>query len=76
VLKSIWLEGKRNRRVDHLIHTLVMEFLPEVEIRHKRQMLGMEGLNLAEKRRRQIQTRAPETPLSKIEKIDDLHFKV
>jgi hypothetical protein len=76
VLKSIWLEGKRNRRVDHLIHTLVMEFLPEVEIRHKRQMLGMEGLNLAEKRRRQIQTRAPETPLSKIEKIDDLHFEV
>jgi hypothetical protein len=49
VLKSIWLEGKRNQRVDHLIHTLVMEFLPDLEICHKQQMLGMEGLNLAEK---------------------------
>jgi hypothetical protein len=76
VLKSIWLEGKRNRRVDHLIHMLVTEFLPDMEFRHKRQMLGMEGPNLAEKRRRQILTRAPETPLSKIKKIDDLRFEV
>jgi hypothetical protein len=76
VLKSIWLEGKRNRRVDHLIHTLVTEFLPDIEFRHKRQTLGMEGLNLAEKRRRQILKRAPKTPIAKIQKIDDLHFKV
>jgi hypothetical protein len=76
VLKSIWLEGKRNRRVDHLIHTLVMEFLPDLEFRHKRQTLGMNGPNLAEKRRRQILTRAPETPLAKIKKIDDLRFEV
>ena len=76
VLKSIWLEGKRNWRVDHLIHTLVTEYLPDVELRHKRQMLGMEGPNLAEKRRRQILTRAPETPLTHIQKIDDSHFDV
>ncbi|KAF8502332.1 hypothetical protein F5888DRAFT_1573895, partial [Russula emetica] len=54
VLKSIWLEGKRNRRVDHLIHMLVMEFVPNVKFRHKQQVLGMEGPNLAEKRRQQI----------------------
>ena len=52
------------------------EYLPDVEFRHKRQTLGMEGLNLAEKRRRQIRMRAPETPLSKIHKIDDSHFDV
>ncbi len=76
MLKSIWLEGKRNRRVDHLIHTLVNEYLPDLEFRHKRQALGMEGLNLAEKRRRQILRRAPETPVEKILKIDDSHFEV
>jgi hypothetical protein len=76
VLKSIWLEGKRNRRVDHLIHTLVSGFLPDLEFRHKRQTLGMEGPNLAEKRRRQILRRAPETPVEKIQKIDDSRFEV
>jgi hypothetical protein len=59
-----------------LIHTLVTEFLPDLEIRHKRQTLGMEGPNLAEERRQQILKRAPEIPLAKIQKIDDSHFDV
>jgi hypothetical protein len=76
VLKSIWLDGKRNRRVDHLIHMLMMEYHPDLEIRHKRQTLGMEGPNLADERRRQILRRAPETPVTKIQKIDDFRFEV
>src|SRR5260370_24540574 len=76
VLKSIWLEGKRNRRVDHLIHTVVIQYFPHLEIRHKRQERGMEGADLAETQRRQILTRAPETPLENIQKNDDLHFDV
>src|SRR6266849_6840588 len=55
---------------------MVNEYLPDLEFRHKRQALGMEGLNLAEKRRRQILRRAPETPVEKILKIDDSHFEV
>src|SRR5260370_40190047 len=47
-----------------------------MEIRHKRQERGMEGANLAETRRRQILMRAPETPVEKIRKNDDLHFDV
>ena len=62
--------------MDHLIHLLVKEYLPEMEHRHKRQTLGMEGPNLAEERREQILTRAPETPIEKIKKIDDLCFEV
>ncbi|KAF8482190.1 hypothetical protein F5888DRAFT_1582308, partial [Russula emetica] len=54
VLKSGWLDGKRNWRMDHLIHMLVKEFLPDIEHRHKRQTLGMEGPNLAEERHQQI----------------------
>src|SRR5258708_21828335 len=76
VLKSIWVEGKRNRRVDHLVHMLVVEFILDLEMRHKRQELGMNGRDLAEKRRQLILRHAPETPLTQIRKIDDLHFEV
>ncbi len=76
MLKSTWLEGKRNQRVDHLVHTLVMGFVPDLELRHKWQTLGMEGPNLAKKHCQQILTRAPETPISRIQRIDDLHFEV
>ena len=65
VLKSRWLNGKRNWCMDHLIHTLMREFLRDIEHRHKRQMLGMEGPDLAEKRRQQILMRALETPMIK-----------
>src|SRR6266849_2625774 len=55
---------------------MVNEYLPDLEFRHKRQALGMEGLNLAKKRRCQIQRCAPETPVEKILKINDSHFEV
>jgi hypothetical protein len=76
VLKDYHLDGKRNRRVDHLIHTLVKEMLPTYEDRHKRQQLGMQGPDLAEKRRKQILKRVPETPLDRIKKIDDSRFEI
>jgi hypothetical protein len=62
--------------MDHLIHMLMKEYLPNIEICHKQQMLGMEGPNLAEKCRQQILMRALETSIEKIKKIDDLHFEV
>ena len=76
MLKSIWLEGKRNRRMDHLIHMLLDEFMPEIDHRHKRQMLGMEGPNLGKKRRQEILTRAPETPIKNIKQIANSRFEV
>ncbi len=76
MLKDYWLDGKRNRRVDHLIHALVKDMLPAYEDRHKRQKLGMQGPNLAEKRRKDILARAPETPLDKIKEIDRSRFEV
>ncbi|KAH9987602.1 hypothetical protein BJV74DRAFT_773849, partial [Russula compacta] len=66
VPKSIWLEGKRNRRMDHLIYILVMEFLPHIETHHKWQTLGMEGPDLAKKCHQQILVCAPKTPLARI----------
>src|SRR5258707_10286992 len=76
VLKSIWLEGKRNRRVDHLVHTLVVEFILDLEMRHKQQELGMHGGDLAKQHCQQIMRHPLKTLLTQIRKIDDLHFEV
>ena len=50
--------------------------LPAYEDRHKRQILGMQGPDLAEKRRKEILSRAPETPLERIKQIDQSRFEV
>ncbi len=76
VLKSIWLEWKRNWCVDHLVHMLVVEFIPDLKMCHKWQELGMHGGDLAKQRCQQILRHAPKTPLTQIRKIDDLHFEV
>src|SRR5712691_3505022 len=76
ILKDYWLDGKRNRHVNHLIHALVKDMIPSYEDRHKRQKLGMQGPNLAEKRRKDILARAPETTQERIQQIDQSRFKV
>jgi SWIM zinc finger len=76
VLKSIWLKGKRNWHMDHLIHMLVVEFLLDLEMCHKWQELGMHGRDLAKQHHQQILRHAPKTPLTQIQKINDLHFEV
>ncbi len=76
MLKSIWLEGKRNWCMDHLVHTLVVEFIPDLKIYYKWQELGMYGGDLAKQHCQQILRCTPETPLTQIQKIDDLHFEV
>ncbi len=56
----MWLEGKRNRRADHLVHTLVIDMLPHYQARHDSQEVGFSGSNLAQKRRKEILARTPE----------------
>jgi hypothetical protein len=62
--------------VDHVIHALAREMLPSYEDHHKRQRLGMQGPDLAKKRRKQILARAPETPLEQIKEISQSRFEV
>jgi hypothetical protein len=54
VLKTHWLGGKRNRFADHLVHTLVMDMLPDYEICCDRQVHDFDGADLARKRRKEI----------------------
>ncbi|KAF8270563.1 hypothetical protein EI94DRAFT_1422579, partial [Lactarius quietus] len=46
VLKSKWLDGKRNRRLDHLAFILVKSVDPYYRFQHDRQQTGLDGLNL------------------------------
>ncbi len=49
LLKSKWLDGTRNRRIDHLIYVLTQRVLPDYyQSRHDRQQVGLEGWNLKE----------------------------
>ncbi len=71
VLKSMWLEGKRNRRADHLVHTLVIDMLPHYQARHDGQEVGFNGSNLAQKHRKEILTRTPEMNADSIRVLGD-----
>ncbi|KAH9000048.1 hypothetical protein EDB92DRAFT_1756184, partial [Lactarius akahatsu] len=54
VLKSKWLEGKRNCHVDYLIHRLVILMLLDYESKHNCWEKGFEGPDLAKKRHAEI----------------------
>ena len=72
----MWLEGKRNRCVDHLVYTLVIQMLPTYESRRNSQRLGFEGPNLKEKRHNEILARTPEINADAIQRLGDNQFLV
>jgi hypothetical protein len=76
VLKTHWLDGKRQRRIDHVIVTLVKGMVPMYEKRHERQSAGLDGKDLAGERRQELLERAAEIPSDSIQKFDDTQFHV
>ncbi|KAJ7140308.1 hypothetical protein C8R43DRAFT_1201380, partial [Mycena crocata] len=58
LLKGDFLEGKRNRRLDHLIHVLYEIVIPHFIARHRRQEMGFEGPDLELKHRLKVIKRA------------------
>ncbi|KAJ7470044.1 hypothetical protein B0H11DRAFT_1731128 [Mycena galericulata] len=54
VLKGKFLHGKRNRRLDHLLSTLLDEVLPYYALKQRRQQLGFEGPDIEVKKRQDI----------------------
>jgi hypothetical protein len=47
VLKLHWLDGKCQRRIDHVIVTLVNGMVSYYENRHKHQIVSLNGKDLA-----------------------------
>ncbi|KAJ7029404.1 hypothetical protein C8F04DRAFT_879960, partial [Mycena alexandri] len=54
LLKGDFLEGKRNCRLDHLIHVLYDVAIPHFIARHRQQVMGFEGPDLALKHRMKV----------------------
>lgn len=54
VLKGKFLQGKRNRRLDHLILCLIAKVLPYYCLKQQRQDHGFEGFNLEIAKRQAI----------------------
>ncbi|KIJ96417.1 hypothetical protein K443DRAFT_134155 [Laccaria amethystina LaAM-08-1] len=46
LLKGKFMEGKRNRCLNHLIYVLIEKAIPYFRARHHRQLLGFEGPDL------------------------------
>ena len=66
MLKSHWLYGKRQRRIDHVIVTLVNGMVSYYEDRHKRQIVGLNGKDLVTECREEILERSAEIPSDSI----------
>jgi hypothetical protein len=76
-LKSKWLDGKRNQRIDHLLHTLIADMVPNYVGHYNSQMLGFKGPDLSEKRREQIRAQALEMNAISIHNLSNGdHFSV
>ena len=76
ILKSHWLDSKRNRRIDRIIYTLVKHLEPYFQNRHARQTFGFEGLDLAAARRQVIEASARDISLDSVLNFDSTHFHV
>ncbi|KAJ6529259.1 hypothetical protein B0H19DRAFT_872253, partial [Mycena capillaripes] len=58
LLMGKFLEGKRNRRVDHFLHVLINRAIPHFIGKHRRQDFGFEGPDFEVKRRMEVESRA------------------
>ncbi|PPQ68734.1 hypothetical protein CVT24_007561 [Panaeolus cyanescens] len=70
LLKGKFMQGKRNRRLDHLIYLLVKEVMPYFIARHHKQIHGFEGPDLEVQARRKIESLAQQIPLDDIQESE------
>ena len=77
VLKSIWLDGKHNWWIDHLICILSWNMLLEhYEAQDRAQQIGFEGPDLAKKHQNAVVASARTISLDSIRCVDDAQFHV
>lgn len=74
VLKGKFLENKRNRRLDHLVHTLIEEVIPYYRLLQRRRHLGFDGPDLEVQERIRISRLAQSIPEDDIEVCIHTHL--
>ncbi|KAJ6496885.1 hypothetical protein DFH09DRAFT_945727 [Mycena vulgaris] len=76
VLKGKFLHGKRNRRLDHLLSTLLNDVLPYYALKQRRQELGFEGPDIEVKKRRRIVQESKSYTKVDIEQVSEGNYLV
>ena len=76
ILKTHYLGGKRNWRVDHIIHMLVEIVVPDLWFKHLQQTAGIYGPNLEESCRQQIKATAKNMSPDSIHHVGRTKFNV
>jgi len=76
VLKTHWLDGKCQHRIDYIIVTLVRGMVQYYKNRHKCQIVGLNGKNLVMECREEILERAADIPSNSIQKLNHTQFCV
>ena len=71
-----WFDSKQNRRIDHAIYTLVSNMIPHYQARHARQLVSLEGLDLAGMRWWEILATASGISCNSIQPFDDMQFHI
>ncbi|KAJ7331448.1 hypothetical protein DFH08DRAFT_651061, partial [Mycena albidolilacea] len=75
-LKGKFLQGKRNRRIDHLLHILVEQVLLYYSLKQRRQDLGFEGPDVEVKKRQDIKRRSQVYVKDDIKQVKDTKYLV
>ncbi|KAJ7141811.1 hypothetical protein C8R46DRAFT_1200578 [Mycena filopes] len=76
ILKWKFLHGKRNRRLDHLLNTLLTEVLPYYALKQRRQDFGFEGVDIEVTKRKDIVARSKIYVKGDIEALGDAKYLV
>jgi hypothetical protein len=76
VLKWKFLLGKHNRRLDHLMHTLVERVVPYYALKQRRQDSNFEGLDIKTQKRMAILKRAKNYTEDQIQQVGDSMYTV
>ena len=76
ILKSHYLGRKRNRRIDHVVRTLVENFLPTFKYMHLQQLTGIYSPNLKDSHHLQIEATARNMSPDSIHHLGGTKFNV
>ncbi|EDR07809.1 uncharacterized protein LACBIDRAFT_297987 [Laccaria bicolor S238N-H82] len=76
VLKWKFLEGCRNRRVDHLLYILLCKVIEYYSVKQNRESVGFEGPNLETHKCKTILQHSEAIPISDVHESDPGHYRV
>ena len=75
-MKTHYLGGKRNQRVNSIVRTLVLKVVPDFDFKHRQQLTNMKGLNLNDSHHRRVEASARNISPDSIHYVDGTTFYV